>query len=68
MTTTAMKGTLSSLFRSRKSITIKAMVINKVMTLKVWNVSMRIFSGLVKALELAAIKNASRFSIDNGKN
>lgn len=62
------KGILWSLFLNKKSPTRDTTVIPRVITLNLANVSFRVYNGLVKALELAEVKNAWIFSIDRGKN
>lgn len=62
------KGILWSLFLNKKSPTRDTIVIPRVITLNLKNVNFRVYNGLVKALELAEVKNAWIFSIDRGKN
>lgn len=67
-TNMVINGILWSRFRSKNRPTKDIIVIPKVITLNFANVSFSVSSGLVKALELAEVKNAWMFSIDKGKN
>ena len=68
ITNTVMNGNLCNLLRNKNNTTKDAIAIPNVITLKLSKVTLRLLRGLVRALELAVVKNALIFYMHKGKN